>query len=81
MHPVTSKVYVSISLPPVGYKEKFLQESGETLAQATWGCGGVTIPGGVQEMCRYGTEGCRLVGMMGMGWQLDFMIFNGLFQP
>ena len=27
--------------------------------------------GGVQEMCGCGTEGRGLVGMVGMGWQLD----------
>jgi len=40
------------------------------LAQAAQGGGGVTIPGGVQEMWRCGTEGRGLVGMVGWtdGW-------------
>lgn len=40
---------------------KILKESGEALAQAAQGGGGVTVPGGVQEMWRSGTEGCDLV--------------------
>jgi len=31
--------------------------SGEAVAQAAQGGGGVTIPGGVQELSRCGTEG------------------------
>jgi len=30
-----------------------------------------TVPGGVQETCRCGTEGHELVGMVGMGHGLD----------
>ena len=42
----------------VGYEEKFiLRKSGEALVQAAKGGGGVTVPGGVQEMWRCGTEG------------------------
>ena len=37
------------------------------MAQAAQGGGGVTIPGGVEEMCGCGTEGHHLVGMVGMG--------------
>ena len=37
------------------------------LEQAAQGSGGVTVPGGVQETCRCGTEGCGLVNMVGMG--------------
>ena len=29
---------------------------GQVLAQAAWGGGGVTVPGGVQELWRCGTE-------------------------
>ena len=36
------------------------------MAQAAQGGGGVTIPGGVQETCRYGTEEHGLVGMVMM---------------
>jgi len=42
----------------VGYWEKFLlRKSGEALAQAAQGGGGVTVPGGVQELCECGSEG------------------------
>ena len=42
----------------IGYEEKLLlQKSGEAVAQAAQGGGGVTIPGGVPEMRRCGTEG------------------------
>jgi len=34
----------------------YYTKSAETLEQAAQGDGGITIPGGVQEMCRYGTE-------------------------
>jgi len=33
------------------------QKSDDALAKAAQGGGGVTVPGGVQEMCRCGTEG------------------------
>ena len=40
----------------VGYQEKFhLRNNGEALEQAAQGGGGVTIPGGVQKMCRCGS--------------------------
>ena len=45
-----------------GYWENLLQMSGEAVAQAAQGAGGVTIPGGVQETCICGTEGHSLVG-------------------
>ena len=35
----------------------FLGVNSEAVAQAAQGGGGVTIPGGVQELCRCGTEG------------------------
>jgi len=41
------------------------------LEQAAHGGGGVTIPEGVQEKGRCGTEGHGLMGMVVMGWQLD----------
>ena len=41
--------------------------SGEALAQAAQGSGGVTVPGGVQETQRCGTEGRVSVSMVGMG--------------
>ena len=48
---------VRISLEPE------LRKSGEALEQAAQGGGGVTVPGGVQERWRCGTEGHELVGM------------------
>jgi len=54
-----------------------LQKCAKALAQAAQGCGGVTIPGGVQEMHRCGTEGLGLVGMVGMAVGLDDL--RGLF--
>ena len=43
----------------VGYYGKFLlKKSGDALAQAAQGGGGVTISGGVPEPWRCGTEGC-----------------------
>ena len=46
--------YVAPGEVQVGYKEKFpLRKTGEVVAQ---GGGGITIPGGVQEMSRCGTE-------------------------
>ena len=50
----------------VGHQETFLlRKSGEALEQAAQGSGGVSIPEGVQEMCRCGTKGQGLVGNMG----------------
>ena len=43
-----------------------LRQSGEALAQAAQGGGGITIRGGVQEPWRCGTEGRCLV-VTGMG--------------
>jgi len=42
-----------------------MQHSSEALEKAAQGSGGATIPGGVQEPWRRGTE---LVGMVGVGW-------------
>ncbi len=48
----------------VGYEEVFIfKKSGDALAQAAQGGGGVTVLGGVQETC---TEGCGLMDTMGM---------------
>jgi len=46
------------------------------LEQAAQGSGGVAIPGGIQKMCRYGTSGHGLAGMVVMGWQLDLIILE-----
>ena len=60
----------------VVFLEKFLlQKSGDALTQAAQGGGGVTIPGGVQETRRCGTEGAR----WGLTVALDDF-FSGLFQ-
>jgi len=46
-----------------GYQEKFhLRKSGETLAWAAQGGGGVTVPGGFQELWRCDTEGYVRMG-------------------
>jgi len=46
-------------------KKKFIYwKSGQALEQAAQGGSGVTIPGGVQKMCRCGTWGYGLVGMV-----------------
>jgi len=42
----------------------------------TQGSGGVPIPGGVQKMCRCGTLGYGLVGMVVLGGRLDLMILE-----
>jgi len=55
----------------VGCQEQFLlSKSGEAVAQAAQGGGGVTGPGGVQEPWRCGAEGRVLVGMVRMENQL-----------
>jgi len=46
------------------------------LEQAVQGSGGVTIPGGVQKMCRYATSGHGLADMVVLNWWLDFMILE-----
>jgi len=52
-------------------KKILLWKSGEALEQAAQGGDGVTVPGGIQEICRYGTEGHSLMSMVVMGWWLD----------
>ena len=43
----------------VEYLEKILlRKYGEALAQAARGGGGVTVPGGVQELWKCSTDGC-----------------------
>ena len=42
------------------WDQEKLRKNGEGLAQAAQG-GGITVPGGVQEMWRCGTEGCFLL--------------------
>ena len=45
------------------------------------GGGGITIPGGVQEMFRCVTEGCGLVANIGGRWMVGLDDLGGLFQP
>ena len=53
----------------VRYQEKFLlRKSGDALAQAAHGSGGVTVPGGVQELWGCGTKRTWSMSMVGMGW-------------
>ena len=60
-----------------GYWEKFLHwKSGQALDQAAQGGGGVTIPGGIQKMCRCGTSGHGLAGTGVLGWRLDLIILE-----
>jgi len=47
---------------------------GQAVAQAAQRGGGATVPEGVQETWRCGTEGRGLVGLVGMCWWLDLMI-------
>jgi len=37
------------------------------LEQAAQGSGGVTIPGAIKKICRYGTSGHGLAGMVVLG--------------
>jgi len=51
-----------------------LRTSSEALEQAAQRDGGVTASGSVQEMCRCGTDGHGLVGMVGMGGWLGLIL-------
>ena len=64
----------------VGYWEEFLlSKSGEAVAQAAQGGGAVTVPGGVEESCGCGTEGCgQWVWWAGLMVGLDDL--RGFFQ-
>jgi len=57
-------------------RKNFFTESGQTLGQAAQGGGWVTISGDVQKMCRSGTWGYVLVGMVVLGRWLDLMILE-----
>ena len=66
----------------VGYYEKFLlRKSGEALAQAAQGGGGVTVPGGVQELWRCGTEERGCDGSIGVRWTVGLDDLRGLIEP
>jgi len=43
--------------------------------------GGITVPGGVQEMFSYFTEGHGLVGNIDDRWMVGLNNVGGLFQP
>ena len=45
------------------------------------GGGGVTIPGGVQEICGSATEGRGLVSKVGGRWAVGLDDLRDLFQP
>ena len=63
-------------------REKFLLwKSVQALEWAVQGGGGVTIPGGVQETFRYGTEGHSLLGNTGDMWMVGLDDLGGHFQP
>lgn len=52
----------------IGYLGKILlRKSCEVLEHSALRSGGVTIVVDVQEMCRCGSEGHELVGMLGVG--------------
>jgi len=51
------------------------------LEQDAQGGGGVTDPGGVQEILRFCTEGHYLVGSVGDSWTVGLDDLGGLFQP
>ena len=53
---------------------------GKELEQAAQGSGGVIVPGGVQEVCRHGTEGHSLASNIGDRWTIGRYL-RGLFQP
>ena len=57
------------------------EKSGQALEQAAYGVGGVTVPGGVQEMFRHCTEGHGLVGNVGDMCAVGLDDLRGLFQP
>ena len=55
--------------------------SSDALEQTAQESSGVTVPGGVQETCRYGTEGHGLVGNVSGRWRVRLDDLRGLFQP
>ena len=55
--------------------------NGRALESAAQGGGGVTDPGGAQEMFRCCTEGHGLVGNIGGRWTVGLDDLGGLFQP
>jgi len=51
------------------------------LKWAAQGGGGVTIPGGVQEMFRCCAKGRSIMGNTGSRWTVGLGDLGGLFQP
>jgi len=49
--------------------------------QDVQGGGEVTVTGGVHEIWSWGTEEHGFLGMLGMGWQLDWMILEVFSNP
>ena len=65
----------------VGYQEKLLpQKSDEALQQVSQEDGGVNIPRNVQEMCRRGTQGYDIKGIISGRWIVGLDNLRGLFQ-
>jgi len=42
---------------------------------------GGLMSGGVQNMCRYGTSGCGLAGIVVVGWQFNLLILQVFSNP
>lgn len=54
----------------IGYYISSLKEW-SSIGKAVQGSGRVTVTVDAEEVCRYGTEGCGLAGMMVMGQWFD----------
>lgn len=63
------------------YEKLVLCENDQVLEWAAHAGGGITVPGGVQEMFSYFTEGHDLVGNIGDRWMVGLNNVGGLFQP
>lgn len=64
--PVLPPIHLRPSLPIGCVRLPIPLPSG--LEQAAQESDGVMVPGGVEQLWRYGTEGHDLVDMVGMGW-------------
>ena len=61
----------------MGYLEKIRYwKSGQALEQTAQGGNWIPIPEGLQKMCRCGTLGHGLAGMVVLGWWLDLVILD-----
>ena len=63
-----------------GVSSFYMKVPCRNLVQPAQRSGGVTIPGGAQEVCRCGTEGCILVGSVGGRWMAGLGDLGSLFQ-